>query len=400
MTMTDPSLIMLSERLAQGPMAAAEAQQFAGALAEALRRLHDQGSVVGALAPSRIMLSGSSVKLVVGEPSTCITPYTSPEQLQGHAPDARSDIFAYGAIVHEMVSGRKAFEGATADELRTAILEREPTPLAAEHAEFAKITVKCLAKAPLQRWQRMQRVQMELKLLTVVARRAAQEPAAKTADRMQAMVNSQIAEMEGRLAARIEAQDTKLQAAARIEQELRAEIAALEARLGVRLDAHDGRGAGLEKLAAEHAVRLAASGEAASITLARLGETEHALRTEIATLEARLAASGEAAHATSAKLGETEQALRAEVAALEARLAARADVHEKRGTELEKQAAEHDSRLASAGQTLRTHGSSIESLESAIAQTDDLVERVVEALDSLERSFAEQHEIKAVAARN
>jgi eukaryotic-like serine/threonine-protein kinase len=408
---------MLSERLAQGALPVAEAQQYAAALADALRRLHDQGSVMGTLEPSRIMLSGPTVKLIACESAAGITPYASPEQLEGNPPDARSDIFAYGAIVQEMLSGRKAFESSTPDELRTAILEREPAPLPLEFAEFAKITSKCLAKGPLQRWQRIQRVQMELKMLTVFARRAGQDTAAKV-DRVQELIHSQIAELEARLTSRIETQDEKLRAAAQTEQALRAEISALEAKLGSRIDAHDSRGAGLERQAAEHEARLAASNESANSTAAKLNQTEQALRAEVAALEARLGSrldtSHEAVHSTSSKINETEQALRSAVAALEARLDSRIDAHDTRSEGLERMSAEHQTRLAATGdaavvvsarlaaidQALKTHSSSIESLESAIAQTDDLVERVVEALDSLERSFAEQNEIKVLAGRN
>jgi hypothetical protein len=394
--MSEQPFNTLSERLALGALPVAEAQQYATALADALRRLHDQGSVMGTLEPSRIMLSGPTVKLVAAESATGITPYASPEQLEGNSPDARSDIFAYGAIVHEMLSGRKAFEGSTPDELRTAILEREPAPLPPEFAEFAKIISKCLAKGPLQRWQRIQRVQMELKILTVFARRASQDTAAK-ADRMQELIHSQIAELEARLSSRLEMQDEKLRAAAQTEQLLRDEISALEAKLRSRVDAtHD----------------------LADSASAKLVETEQALRAELAALEARLCSRldtfHEAVHSTSSRINETEQALRSAVAALEARLASRIDAHDTRSEGLEKLSVEHQTRLAAMDdaavvvsarlsaidQALKTHSSSIQSLESAIAQTDDLVERVVEALDSLERSFAEQNEIKVLTGRN
>jgi chromosome segregation ATPase len=113
------------------------------------------------------------------------------------------------------------------------------------------------------------------------------------------------------------------------------------------------------------------------------------------------------------RLAGIDQALRAEIAAVGERVGSRLDAHDIRGAGLEKQVSEHEIRLASSGnaanavalrlagieQALKTHSSSIESLESAIAQTDDLVERVVEALDSLERSLAEQNDIK-VSVRN
>jgi serine/threonine protein kinase len=323
---------MLSERLAQGQLASREALRYAAALADALRRLHDQGTVVGTLEPSRIMVDGTGVKLLLGESAGGVTPYTSPEQLQGQCADARSDIFAFGAIVYEMVAGRKAFEGSTPDEIRTAILENDPTPLA---GDLGRVTSKCLGKAAIQRFQRMQRVQMELKLQTVFARRGEQEPSVRL-DRVQAMLREAIGQVEtstsqrfaaqdhahADLYAKLAEQDARLRVAAESEHDLRNEIAALQARLDCRLDSGDGRAADLEKQMAEHGSRMAAS----------------------------------------------EQATAA-----------------------------HTVRLDGIDRTLERHDSSLESLESAITQTDDLVERVVEAFDALEKSVV-QDETRAATA--
>src|SRR6266536_2208324 len=104
--MNDQHEFSLSELLSHGPLAAPDAHRYAAALADALRRIHDQGAVVGALQPSRIMLSGSGVRIAPGDIGGGVTPYTSPEQLQGEPADARSDVFAFGAIGYEMLSGR------------------------------------------------------------------------------------------------------------------------------------------------------------------------------------------------------------------------------------------------------------------------------------------------------
>jgi eukaryotic-like serine/threonine-protein kinase len=360
------SSLVLSERLAQGPLSSQEALRYAVALAESLRQLHDQGAVVGALEPSKITLSGAGVSLQSGGPVGEVTPYSAPEQLQGQAPDVRSDIFAFGAIVYEMFSGRKAFPGSSADELRTAILEREPAPL---EGDIARVTSKCLAKAPIQRWQRMQRIQMELKLLTVFARRGEVEPVIK-ADRVQAMLRQEIAQLESRVAerfathdaaaaelrARLQEQDGKLQAAVQTEQALRGEISSLEARLGARLDAGDIRVGDFQKQAADHEAKIASSGEAAAALLHRLeaGDIKAAeFQKHIAEHEAKIASSGEAAAILSRRLDAVDQ-------------------------------------------TLKHHGSSLQSLESAITQTDDLVERVVEAFDSLEKSLGQDETKTAV----
>src|SRR5262249_39801527 len=83
--------------------------------------------------------------------------YMAPEQLEGHDADARTDIFAFGALVYEMVTGRKAFEGKSQVSLIAAILEREPSPITtlqpATPPELDRVIRRCLAKDPDDRWQ-------------------------------------------------------------------------------------------------------------------------------------------------------------------------------------------------------------------------------------------------------
>src|SRR6476646_9235873 len=104
--------LTLGRRLAEGPLPTPEALRYATLLAEALRQIHDEGRTFGALTPSNIAINASGLELIVpqGQPEA-ITPYTAPEILQGHVADARSDIFAFGAIVFEMLVGRRAFDG-------------------------------------------------------------------------------------------------------------------------------------------------------------------------------------------------------------------------------------------------------------------------------------------------
>jgi eukaryotic-like serine/threonine-protein kinase len=83
--------------------------------------------------------------------------YMSPEQLEGQDADARTDIFACGAVLYEMLSGKKAFEGKTQASLIAAILEREPPPLTPIQPltppALDRVVRKCLAKSPDNRWQ-------------------------------------------------------------------------------------------------------------------------------------------------------------------------------------------------------------------------------------------------------
>jgi eukaryotic-like serine/threonine-protein kinase len=93
--------------------------------------------------------------------------FMAPEQLEGHEADARTDIFAFGAVVYEMVTGKKAFEGKSQASLIAAILERAPVavstlrPLAL--AALDRVIRKSLAKEPDERWQSAKDLHDELR---------------------------------------------------------------------------------------------------------------------------------------------------------------------------------------------------------------------------------------------
>ena len=78
--------------------------------------------------------------------------YMSPEQLNGKEADARSDIFAFGCVLYEMLSGKKAFSGSTAASVIAAIMEREPEPLQTT-PPLDRVIRTCLAKDPDKRFQ-------------------------------------------------------------------------------------------------------------------------------------------------------------------------------------------------------------------------------------------------------
>ena len=84
-------------------------------------------------------------------------PYMAPEQLEGHSVDARTDIFAFGAIVYEMIAAHRAFEGDSQASLIAAILEREPASISSDQLltppGLERLVRKCLAKDPDTRWQ-------------------------------------------------------------------------------------------------------------------------------------------------------------------------------------------------------------------------------------------------------
>src|SRR5207245_7757793 len=93
--------------------------------------------------------------------------YMAPEQLEGRDVDARTYIFAFGVVVYEMATGKKAFEGKSQAILIVAILEREPAPMSSLQPmtppALDRVVKRCLAKEPDDRWQTARDLEMELK---------------------------------------------------------------------------------------------------------------------------------------------------------------------------------------------------------------------------------------------
>ena len=178
----------LAARLADGPMPPAEAIAFAIQIAEGLAFAHRAGVVHRDLKPANVMLTKTGAKLldfglakvasgVAEHPTaTALTfhgeilgtlPYMAPEQLQGNDVDARADIFAFGAMLHEMVTGQRAFTGSSQASLIGAILHFEPprvTQVApAAPSALDRLVSVCLAKDPGDRWSSATDVLLQLK---------------------------------------------------------------------------------------------------------------------------------------------------------------------------------------------------------------------------------------------
>jgi Tol biopolymer transport system component len=166
----------LAKRLEKGPMDLDEAITVAIAIGDALDKMHREGLTHRALQPSKVMLTAAGPKLLgirSAEPKPspeaspgpksflpagdADLPYTPPECLDGKDPDARSDIFAYGAIVYEMITGHKAFEGKSRAVLIASIATADPDPLSKTRPDappmLQHIIQRCLAKDPEDRWQ-------------------------------------------------------------------------------------------------------------------------------------------------------------------------------------------------------------------------------------------------------
>jgi serine/threonine-protein kinase len=162
-----------------GPLPAHEALRLAIQIAGALEGAHDRGILHGDLKPANIMVTESgSAKLLdfglakVMDADVNITrtvdgtvigtvAYMAPEQAEGKPLDARADVFSFGAVLYEMLSGTRAFPGTTTIQVWNAVLREDPSPLQALPA-LDGLVRRCLAKQPGQRFQTMSDVRRAL----------------------------------------------------------------------------------------------------------------------------------------------------------------------------------------------------------------------------------------------
>jgi eukaryotic-like serine/threonine-protein kinase len=196
----------LAERLKRGPMALPEIFKIGIAMAEALAIAHRHGIVHRDLKPGNIMLTQSGAKLMdfglakplgianSGAGSNAAPPsftaavtlsgpsplsplttagtiigtiqYMSPEQIEGKEADARSDIFAFGAVLYEMTAGKRPFEGKSQLSLASSILEKEPDSILALKPHifpaFDHVITTCLQKNPDDRYLAAHDIKLEL----------------------------------------------------------------------------------------------------------------------------------------------------------------------------------------------------------------------------------------------
>lgn len=166
----------------RGPLPPEEATRLALEIAEALEAAHAKGIIHRDLKPANILVTRSGVKLLDfglaklqgAAEATAATvmntqegailgtiAYMCPEQAEGRPVDARSDIFSFGMVLYEMLSGRRAFTGDTAISVMASIVHKEPDPLDAP-PELAGVVARCLQKSPAARFQTMTEVREAL----------------------------------------------------------------------------------------------------------------------------------------------------------------------------------------------------------------------------------------------
>src|ERR1700686_4499994 len=176
----------LGQRLLKGSLPLEQVLQYSIEISDALDKAHRKGVTHRDLKPGNIMLTKTGTKLLdfglaklkqqvapanvqlsqlptASDPLTAegtivgTLQYMAPEQLEGKEVDARTDIFAFGVVVYEMATGKKAFEGKSQASLMAKILETNPAPMSAltpmTPPALDHVVKRCLAKDPDDRWQ-------------------------------------------------------------------------------------------------------------------------------------------------------------------------------------------------------------------------------------------------------
>jgi hypothetical protein len=181
----------LAKRLEKGPIPLEQVLKFGAQIADALDKAHRSGVVHRDLKPGNVMLTATGAKLMdfgLAKPAAVVSgatlsdvqspvtqegtivgtfQYMSPEQVEGKEVDGRSDIFSLGAVLYEMVTGKKAFEGKSQLSVASAILEKEPSPIGTMRPltppALERVVSTCLKKNPEERYESAHDVRLNLK---------------------------------------------------------------------------------------------------------------------------------------------------------------------------------------------------------------------------------------------
>jgi serine/threonine protein kinase len=212
----------LAERLAKGPLPIDQVLKIAIEIAQALEKAHQRGIIHRDLKPANVMLTKAGAKLMdfgLAKPEMAIAPqavgpftpstptmnlasltsaaspltqkgsivgtfqYMAPELLQGAEADARSDLFSFGCVLYEMITGRRAFEGKSQLSVFTSILEKDPEPITASQPLapplLDRVVRACLAKDPADRFQSAHDVAMDLRWIAESGPEESAKPSAR-----------------------------------------------------------------------------------------------------------------------------------------------------------------------------------------------------------------------------
>src|SRR5882757_1846054 len=197
----------LAKRLEKGALPLEQVLKYGMQIADALDKAHRSGVVHRDLKPGNIMLTPAGAKLLdfglakpaaplssgvtltaatrnspVTEQGTIVGTfqYMSPEQIEGKELDGRSDIFSFGAVLYETLTGKRAFEGKSQLSVASAILEKEASPISGikpmTPPALDRAIRRCLAKDPEDRWQTARDLLLELKWIAEGGSQAALTP--------------------------------------------------------------------------------------------------------------------------------------------------------------------------------------------------------------------------------
>jgi len=170
----------LADRIKRGAMPLAEALDISKQIANALEAAHARGIIHRDLKPANIKIktdgavkvldfglarlmtdSDADVTQTIEGTVLGTAAYMAPEQAEGKPLDERSDVFSFGAVLYEMLSGRRAFGGNSTAQVLSAVLRDDPAPFQAP-AEFQRVVRKCLAKQPKDRFAGMRELRVVL----------------------------------------------------------------------------------------------------------------------------------------------------------------------------------------------------------------------------------------------